>query len=61
MSSKQYDPRHPVSHIKHEQEKRASIPTTERQGEESAAKGYSPRDLRAYRQFYPANWNKTCV
>lgn len=36
MSSKPYDPKHPVSHIEHQQEKRASIPTTERQGEESA-------------------------
>jgi len=35
MSSKPYDPKHPVSHIEHQQEKRASIPTTERQGEES--------------------------
>lgn len=36
MSNKPYDPKHPVSHIEHEQEKRASIPTTERQGEESS-------------------------
>lgn len=36
MSNKPYDPKHPVSHIEHQQEKRASIPTTERQGEESA-------------------------
>ena len=36
MSKISYDPKHPVSHIEHEQEKRASIPTTERQGEESA-------------------------
>ena len=36
MSNKPYDPKHPVAHIEHEQEKRASIPTTERQGEESA-------------------------
>lgn len=36
MSKQTYDPKHPVSHIEHEQEKRASIPTTERQGEESA-------------------------
>lgn len=36
MSNKPYDPKHPVAHIEHQQEKRASIPTTERQGEESA-------------------------
>ena len=36
MSKQTYDPKHPVGHIEHEQEKRASIPTTERQGEESA-------------------------
>ena len=36
MSKNIYDPKHPVSHIEHQQEKRASIPTTERQGEESA-------------------------
>ena len=35
MSKQQYDPRHPVDHIEHEQDKRTSIPTTERQGEES--------------------------
>ena len=35
MSRHQYDPKHPVDHIEHEQDKRTSIPTTERQGEES--------------------------
>ena len=35
MSRHQYDPKHPVDHIEHDQDKRPSIPTTERQGEES--------------------------
>lgn len=35
MSNDKFDPKHPVSHIKHSGEKRANIPTTERQGEES--------------------------
>ena len=35
MNRHQYDPKHPVDHIEHDQDKRTSIPTTERQGEES--------------------------
>lgn len=35
MSNDTFDPKHPVSHIKHSGDKRANIPTTERQGEES--------------------------
>lgn len=35
MNNDKFDPKHPVSHIDHTGEKRANIPTTERQGEES--------------------------
>ena len=43
MSKQTYDPKHPVSHIDHEQDKRTSIPTTERQGEESVVTGDQPQ------------------
>lgn len=45
MSKQTYDPKQPVSPIEHEQEKRASIPTTERQGEENAIVDGEPQQF----------------